>query len=98
MRDMAAALQQTLEMPALPFRISLPGDRPSGPRLIAPSPAGISSVPPPAPSLAARTSSAPVNMRAGAPGGFALKLGIAAALLVCAAIGFAATGGANGAP
>jgi eukaryotic-like serine/threonine-protein kinase len=93
MRDMAAALQQSPEMPPLPFRLSLPPaeGRPSGPRLIhMPAvPAAVEKLP----ELAASQTGALRMTRGGL-----MKLGAVAGLLMCAAVVYAATGGASTAP
>jgi serine/threonine-protein kinase len=91
MRDMAAALEQSPEMPPLPFRLSLPpvGARASGARLREhTAPTLIQE----RPSLIANESGRLRMTRA-----TAAKLAIPAALLVCAAVAYAAIGRAGGA-
>jgi serine/threonine-protein kinase len=103
MRDMATALIRTPELPALPFRLSLPPAelRPSGPRpvaearpsLPAPPPAGVTPAAAPAP---VRIDSAILRRGFSVQRGLAMKLGVAAGLLACAAAVYAASGGQGG--
>jgi serine/threonine-protein kinase len=93
MRDMATALEHSPEMPVLPFRLSLPPaeGRPSGPRLIRhdTGPTLIDRLP----ELAASETGALRMTRSGLA-----KLGAVAGLLLCAAVVYAASGGASTAP
>jgi serine/threonine-protein kinase len=93
MRDMAAALAQSPEMPPLPFRVSLPPlpDRISETREIREESA-VTAVVEPQDLIASESGRLRVSRSAAA------KLGIGAALLVCAAAVYSAINGASAAP
>jgi serine/threonine-protein kinase len=94
MRDMAAALEKSPEMPRLPFRVSLPPlpERASGTHPIREDTAPTLVEPKQEDLIASESGRLRVSRAVAA------RLGIGAALLVCAAALYSAIGGANAAP